>query len=364
MLYPVYAVLFTDAGLSPAQISSLFAIWSVTAFALEIPSGVWADVFSRRTMLIAAPVLTGAGFALWTFFPGYAAFAVGFVLWGAGTAASSGTLQALVYEELVKLDAEDSYAKVIGRQDAIGNGGGAIATALAAPVLAAGGYLAVGVASVAACLIAAALARALPESRTQPEDRESYAAVLRSGLGEVRASPRLRHSLILVAVIMGVTALDEYLPLLAAATGVGTAGVPWLMLMLFAASTAGGWLAGRGTRWTALGVAAAALLLATGAAWRTPLGFALVAAAYGLVEWATAALEADLQADLTDRSRATVTSMSGLGAEVLAVLAFAGYALGSVWAQPWLLFTLAAVPYLLIAAAVRRGPRGPSRDRE
>ncbi|GIH28120.1 MFS transporter [Acrocarpospora phusangensis] len=368
----MYAVLFTDAGLSPAQISSLFAIWSVTSFALEIPSGVWADVFSRRAMLVAAPAVTGAGFALWTFFPGYPAFAAGFVLWGAGTAAASGTLQALMYEELARLGAADSYAKVSGRQNAVGTTAGMIATALAAPAMAAGGYLLAGLASVAACLAAAALARTLPESRTgsfpeeEDEPQEGYVAVLRSGLGEVRASPRLRHSLILVAAVMGVSALDEYLPLLAVDAGVGTAGVPWVMLMLFATATAGGWLAGRGVRWTAHGLAAAALLLAAGAAWRTPWALALVAVAYGVVEWATAAMEADLQDDLTDRTRATVTSMSGLGAEVFAVLSFATYALGSVWAQPWLLFTVAAGPYLLIAVAagrVRGGRRrtGPGR---
>lgn len=66
LLYPVYAVLFAETGLSPAEISSLFAIWSVTGFALEVPSGLWADVYSRRRLLAVAPVLPAAGYALWT----------------------------------------------------------------------------------------------------------------------------------------------------------------------------------------------------------------------------------------------------------------------------------------------------------
>ena len=39
LLYPVYTLLFSGAGLSVWQISSLFAIWSVSSIAFEVPSG-------------------------------------------------------------------------------------------------------------------------------------------------------------------------------------------------------------------------------------------------------------------------------------------------------------------------------------
>ena len=45
-LYPLYALLFLDTGLSGAQISLLFAIWSITSFVAEIPAGVLADRWS------------------------------------------------------------------------------------------------------------------------------------------------------------------------------------------------------------------------------------------------------------------------------------------------------------------------------
>jgi hypothetical protein len=45
-LYPLYAVIFADHGLSGGQISSLFVLWSAVVFLLEIPSGAWADTFS------------------------------------------------------------------------------------------------------------------------------------------------------------------------------------------------------------------------------------------------------------------------------------------------------------------------------
>lgn len=56
LFYPVYALLFTETGLSVAETSSLFVIWSVTGLVLEVPSGALADAVSRR-LLCAGPVL-------------------------------------------------------------------------------------------------------------------------------------------------------------------------------------------------------------------------------------------------------------------------------------------------------------------
>ncbi|GAB3962516.1 hypothetical protein GCM10027615_00710 [Plantactinospora veratri] len=88
LLYPVYALLFTDTGLSVAQISSLFVVWSLTGILLEVPSGVWADAVSRRLLLAVAPLLGAVGFGLWVAAPSYWVFALGFVLWGCAARSS------------------------------------------------------------------------------------------------------------------------------------------------------------------------------------------------------------------------------------------------------------------------------------
>jgi MFS family permease len=354
LLYPVYAVLFAETGLSAAEISSLFVIWSITSFAVEVPSGLWADVFSRRRLLMLAPALSGAGFALWTFVPSYPSFAAGFVLWGAGTALSSGTLQALVYEALARVGAAASYTRVIGRSQAFETAGQVLATALAAPVMAAGGYRAAGIASVAAAVLGVLMGRALPESRGQAEQRPTFAGVFRHGLAELKRTPPVRRSLIWVAVLMGVTAVDEYVPLLARSTGVGASAVPLLVLLVTVGAMVGEWFAGRGTAFAAPALAIAAGCLAAGAASGHPAGLALVAIAFGVFWWAIAAADARLQERITDKARATVTSMAGFGAEAVAVVTFACYALGSAWAGPGPLFALAAVPYLVVALAMWR----------
>jgi MFS family permease len=369
----VYAVLFTATGLSAAEISSLFIVWSVTAFAAELPSGVLADLFSRRLLVALGPLVTALGFALWVVVPSYPAFAAGFVLWGIGGALVSGALEALVYEELDRAGASASYARVAGRAAAVRTTAYMAATAVAAPVLAAGGYPALGAASVAALLVAAAIGWSFPESRergrrggdaaaggeTGGDDEEttagSYLRVLREGLAEVRASASVRRALLYLAVLMGVTSVDEYLPLLALDTGVGEAAVPLVILLFTAGDAVGGWSAGRGGRWEAAALAGAAVCLAAGALAGTTAAMVLVAAAFGVFRWAIAAAEARLQDRIGDDSRATVSSMAGFASEVAAVAAYASYGLGSAWAGPGPLFAVAAAPYLLLALAHRFG---------
>jgi hypothetical protein len=391
LLYPVYALLFADAGLSPAAVSLLFVIWSATSVVVEVPSGVLADLVSRRWCLAAGAVLSAAGFAAWTFFPSFAVFAAGFVLWGVGSSLRSGAFEALVYEELARLGAGASYGRVIGRSGAVGTSAVLVATGVAAPVLEVGGYRALGVASVAVCLVNAAVVLSLPEHRTgagtpvgtsaggcgvicevdgapaAPEagdadgDGEGGAGafwrVLGEGWGQVRHERRVRGAVVVSVVLMGWTALDEYVPFLVAGTGAVGAAVPLLVLVVSAGDAAGGWLAGRGERWLGPWLAVAGVCVAVGALVRRPEGVVLVAVAFGVLRWAMAAADARLQERVADGARATVTSLAGLGSEVLSIGLFAGWAAGSVWAPPGVLFAVAALPCLVMAAALWR-PQG------
>ena len=167
-LYPVYALLFADSGLSTAQITSLLIIWSVVPVALEVPSGALADLIPRRSLLTCAALIRGAGFGLWVLAPGYASFAVGFVLWGSSSALESGTYESYVYDCLRHSGAQAGYRRVISN----GRSGGLLlnlaATVLAAPLLAESGFGLVGAVSVAACVTQAVLAATLPADRRAP----------------------------------------------------------------------------------------------------------------------------------------------------------------------------------------------------
>ncbi|URM93381.1 hypothetical protein LUW76_03000 [Actinomadura madurae] len=173
----------------------------------------------------------------------------------------------------------------------------------------------------------------------------------------MRGEPAVRWALVLVVAVEGVTALDEYVPLLVRSTGVAAASVPLLVLVVTVGDAVGGWLAGRGVRWLAPVLAVGAVCLAVGALSGRPGGLVLVAVAFGVFRWAMAAADARLQDRIGDGARATVTSVAGFGSETVAVLAFAGYALGSRWAGAGVLMGAAAVPYLLTAVVLGVGAR-------
>ncbi|MER7792739.1 MFS transporter [Streptomyces sp. NPDC097640] len=360
LLYPVYALLFSDTGLSLWQISSLFALWSVTGVLVEVPSGAWADTVSRRLLLWLGPLLTAVGFALWVLAPSYGAFALGFALWGTGGALGSGALEALVYDELGRLDAADRYAHVMGRVRAAGLVAVMVAMALAGPVFAVGGYPAVGGASVLACLLAAATATRLPEHRTPAARSDSWATTLRAGLAEAHANRSVRGALLLVPAVGAVWgALDEYTPLLVRETGVTGAAIPHLLLLIWAGATAGGLMAGACARLGRAGLAAllagAALALAAGAALRTPAGLALVALAFGGFQLTTVLADARLQARVDARHRATLTSVAGLGTDLATMSVYGAYAAVSSATAHDTAFVWAALPYLVTALALAAG---------
>ncbi|MEV5439651.1 MFS transporter [Streptomyces sp. NPDC052682] len=354
LLYPVYALLFADTGLSVWQISSLFALWSVTGLVVEVPSGAWADAVSRRLLLWLGPLLTATGFALWVLAPSYGTFALGFVLWGIGEALGSGALEALVYDELDRLGAAGHYARIMGRARAAGLLAVVAAMGLAGPVLALGGYPAVGALSVLACLLASATAARLPEHRAARAGSEGWAATLRAGLARARADRAVLGALLLVPAVTAVWGtLDEYTPLLTRETGVPDDKVPYVLLLVWAGATAGGLLAGPAERLGTTRLAAllggSALALAAGAAAGTPAGLLLVALSFAGFQLATVLADARLQHRLDESGRATLTSVAGLGTSLATLVVYGAYGLIGSATTHGTAFAWLATPYLVTA---------------
>jgi MFS family permease len=393
LLYPLYALLFTDAGLTAAQVSALFVLWSATGIVLEVPSGALADAVSRRALLVVAPLVGAAGYALWVTVPSFWAFAAGFVLWGVRGALVSGSLEALVYTELDARGAAGSYARVLGRSHTAAVLAVVLATALAAPAFGAGGYRLLGAVSVAAGMLAAGAALLLPEQRGQDRregrreglregtpgrddprdaDEPGYLGVLLAGLREARHVPAVRRAVLLVPAVTALWgSLEEYTSLLVRGTGVATGQVPWWELVLWGGAGLGGLLAGRaaGLSAPALGsvVAAGGLLLAVGAASGVTAGVVGVAAGFAALQLSGVVVGAWLQDAVTGPARATVTSVASLAAELVAVAVYVVYGALAGPLGHARTFALLGLVYLPVAAWVASGPgrvgRGEGRDR-
>ncbi|MFG1708719.1 MFS transporter [Nonomuraea sp. M3C6] len=363
LLYPVYTLLFIDTGLSVAETSSLFVIWSVTGMVLEVPSGAWADAVSRRLILCLGPLLAGLGYALWLTFPSYWAFALGFVLWGAEGALVSGAYEALAYEELERRGEQGRYATVMGRATSVGLVANAAAIGLAVPVFAAGGYLAIGAASVLACVLCAATALALPEHRTRGGTDGGYLAILKAGIREARTDRGVLNALLLVSFVTAIWgALEEYVPFLGAETGVAKTAIPLLILVVWIGATAGGLLSGAAqrlpARWYALTIGLAALAMAAGAISGHPAGFLLIAVAFGAFQLTGVVADVRLQERITGAARATVTSVAGLGVNLVTLAVYVTYGAASSHLSHGMTFALLVLPYVAIAVLAAPKTRG------
>ncbi len=354
--YPLYALLFLDTGLSGAQISLLFGVWSVTAVLTEVPAGALADRWSRRGVLVLGGVLQAAAFVVWTAAPSAGAFAAGFVVWGIAGALWSGAAEALVYDGLAEVGAADSFARVNGAMT------GAellvqIPTAVAASLLfAVGGYPLVGWVSVGCCLAAAALASRFPEA-PRADGGEELLATLRAGVRLAVRTPGLRVVVLAVALVGGLDAVEEYFPVMADAWGVGTAAVPYAVLAVSLGGAAGAWLGGRAARLPSAALlaalcAGAGLLLAAGA-WARPAALVGVAVFYGLYLAVLVVAEARLQDRIEGSRRATITSVAGVGVEVAALAVFGAWAVAGTTGVA--LVVLAVVPVVAAGLRVRTG---------
>jgi MFS family permease len=347
--YPLYALLFLDTGLSEAQISVLFALWSITAFVAEVPTGALADRWSRRGSLVLAGFLQAAAFVVWTAAPGFLAFAIGFVVWGVGGALMSGTSEALVYDGLAASGSEGAYVRVHGWMTSAELLVQVPTAFLASALYALGGYALVGWVSVGICLAAGLLALRFPEAARTADDEDGGVS-LRAGVTAALRRPGVLLVVLAVALVGGLDAVEEYFPVLAADRGLSVTAVPVAILVIALAGAGGAALAARvgrlPDRVLPVLLALAGMLLAAAAV--LPAGPAIAAAAvfYALYLAVLVVAEARLQDRISGPYRATLTSVAGVGIETAALLVFGAWAVGGAFAVA--VVVLAVVP---VAAA-------------
>ena len=185
----------TVAGLTPVQLILVGTALEVSAFVFEVPTGIVADVYSRRLSIIIGYVLMGLGFLLEGFFPAFLPILLAQVIWGLGFTFTSGAIQAWITDEVGEEDANRLFLR--GTQ-----------VGLFASLVGMGGAMLIGANNVALpiqfgalglILIGMALMFIMPESGFNPtprEDRNTWQHMWRTfdqGVKAVRSRPRLMN---------------------------------------------------------------------------------------------------------------------------------------------------------------------------
>lgn len=231
VIYPLYAIMFTErGGLSIGEVSVLFAIWTVAALAFEVPTGLIADKYPRKYVLITGELINAAAFVVWLLSPTFLGYAMGFVLWGAAYALKSGAYQALVYDELVSTGQNKSYTKTMSLIKAAEFSGMLLAF-ICAYLLSIGGvnYSLLLILSIITVAAAAGLLVLLPNVKNRQTDLlvESQPKLLRKALSTVAQNSRIRIITAWLAIVGGFIGwYEEYTPLFDSTAGIPTKYIP------------------------------------------------------------------------------------------------------------------------------------------
>lgn len=196
-----YSVIFTTwmifqmelVGLNALQLVLVGTMLEVSAFVFEIPTGIVADVYSRRLSIIIGIFLIAAAFFIQGLFPIFGILLFGQVLWGLGYTFTSGASEAWLVDEI----GEDQAGKAFTR-------GSQVSNLLAIP----GIILSVVLASIHLALplfvgsglilaLGVLLILVMPENGFKPKSREDRSTwgnmigTFKDGLRVVRHSPAL-----------------------------------------------------------------------------------------------------------------------------------------------------------------------------
>ncbi len=183
----------TVAGLSGTQLVLVGTTLELTVLLFEVPTGIVADAYSRRTSIIIGYFLMGLAFLVEGSFPVFSMILLTQLLWGIGYTFTSGATQAWLSDEIGEENANRAFLR--GNQYDLA--GALIGMLLAIPL----GNMAVNVpilaGGAAVAVIGLFLLLFMPESGfkpARPEERNSFqhmGDIFKKGINVVRSRPVL-----------------------------------------------------------------------------------------------------------------------------------------------------------------------------
>lgn len=185
----------TVAGLTPVQLILVGTALEVSAFVFEVPTGIVADVYSRRLSIIIGYLLMGLGFLVEGFFPAFVPILLAQIIWGLGYTFTSGATQAWITDEV----GEETANKLFLRGTQVGLFASLIGMGAAMLVGANQIALPIQVGAVGVVLIGITLVFIMPETGFHPtprEDRDTWQHMwhtFKQGARAVRSRPRLMN---------------------------------------------------------------------------------------------------------------------------------------------------------------------------
>ncbi|MDO4814474.1 MAG: MFS transporter [Gemella sp.] len=98
--HSILTILFLDKGLSLSNIMIVQAMFSLAILVFEVPSGVWSDLHSRKSMYILYNILLIIVFLMIIYFNSFYLMALIWFIYGLAESVNSGTLDAQIINDI------------------------------------------------------------------------------------------------------------------------------------------------------------------------------------------------------------------------------------------------------------------------
>jgi DHA3 family tetracycline resistance protein-like MFS transporter len=194
----VYVYLATYVTDDPFQLVLIWTVFTTTKLLFEIPTGVVADVYSRRLSIVIGYVMIGIGAILEGIFQVFVLVLFAQVVWGVGFTFISGAQDAWIADEIGEKRVGHAYMR--------GSQVGQVAFLIGIPISTALGTIALNIpiilAGILFLLLAIFLALVMPEEgfqRSSNEERETWRTMFRTFRESVRL---VRGRTVLIAILL------------------------------------------------------------------------------------------------------------------------------------------------------------------
>ena len=194
------------AHLDPLRLLLVGSVLELTCLVFQVPTGLFADAFSRRWAVSVGCMLVGAGFILEGSIPQFASILVAQVVWGIGATLSSGAEDAWITDEIGQARAGPLFLKAsqVGEGTSLVGicaGVGLASIRLNLPILIGGALLVV----LGVYLFFAMTEAGFSAVRAEPRGSlASMAAGARSSVGSLRSRP-LILTILAITVVLGLS---------------------------------------------------------------------------------------------------------------------------------------------------------------
>lgn len=131
-IVPIMSLFFLAKSLTYGQIGIIFAVFSVSGFVFEIPTGYFGDKFGKRMSVICGLIVLSITAFIWTFLTNTLGFAIFAAVWMLGLAFISGSFEAYIYDYLKSKKIVDIYDRVVATSNSITYFAGAVGSILGA----------------------------------------------------------------------------------------------------------------------------------------------------------------------------------------------------------------------------------------